>query len=277
MNPILTQIQELITANLREHLPDVTPADLEEGGEVYYMNGKNGTEFDWYVNCHLPCFMVFYADKDNLGAAKLSLYDDGGVLLYLYGDHGRGSAKEVKTYIECEPDDLLKLAVVLRVNADDKRIWDASIEKIETDGSPSAEELAEFTDDYKYYEKSINRKAIMGQLCVASRKIIDDGYLVGYMTRGEPHDDQDSGWEFYAGDESDEYLDDVKNVCLCYVNYVCGLDQVVTGYVDSEVGSRLVRVKRERLSEESGEGVDGVAEDVFEEDKGQKGIVGKRK
>ena len=260
MNPILTQIKELITANLREHLPDVSPADLEEGGEVYYMNGKNGTEFDWYVNEHLPNFMVFYADESNLGAAKLSLYDDGGILLYLYDDHGRESAKEVKTYIECEKDDLLRLAVVLRVNADDKRIWDSSITRIDTDGSPSAEELAEFSGNYQYYDRSINRKAIMGQLCVASRKVIDDGYQVGYMTRGEPHDDQDSGWEFYAGDEDDAYLDDVKNVCLCYVNYVCGLDPVVTGYIDAEAGSRFVRVKS----------------DEFEVDRGQKGVVEKR-
>lgn len=32
------------------------------------MNGKNGTEFDWFVNEHLPSFMVFYDNEEKLGA-----------------------------------------------------------------------------------------------------------------------------------------------------------------------------------------------------------------
>lgn len=37
---------------IKEHMPDLSFDDLEEGGKVYYMNGKNGTEFDWFVNEH---------------------------------------------------------------------------------------------------------------------------------------------------------------------------------------------------------------------------------
>ena len=47
---------------------------LEENGTVYYMNGKNGTEFDWHVNDRLSDFMVFYDDEDKLGAVKASVY-----------------------------------------------------------------------------------------------------------------------------------------------------------------------------------------------------------
>ena len=45
MNRILNEIKEIIKQNITEYLPDVKPNDLEEGGTVYYMNGKNGTEF----------------------------------------------------------------------------------------------------------------------------------------------------------------------------------------------------------------------------------------
>jgi len=40
-------------------LPHVNAEDLEENGAVYYMNGKNGTEFDWYVNKKVSDFFVF--------------------------------------------------------------------------------------------------------------------------------------------------------------------------------------------------------------------------
>ena len=86
MNRILNEIKEIIKQNINEYLPDVKPCDLEESGTVYYMNGKNGTEFDWYVNEHLLSFMVFYNDEQNLGAVRLLIYTDGGILLYIFGE-----------------------------------------------------------------------------------------------------------------------------------------------------------------------------------------------
>ena len=103
MNRILDDIQSLIQKAIKENLPDISCDDLEEGGKVYYMNGKNGTEFDWFVNEHLPSFMVFYDDEENLGAAKASVYTDGGMIIYLFDDHGRNMKKEVKTFYATEP------------------------------------------------------------------------------------------------------------------------------------------------------------------------------
>lgn len=86
MNRILNEIKKIIKQNIIEYLPEVKLEDLEENGAVYYMNEKNGTEFDWYVNEHLPSFMLFYNDKQNLGAAKLLIYTNGEVVLYIYGE-----------------------------------------------------------------------------------------------------------------------------------------------------------------------------------------------
>lgn len=109
MNRILNEIKEIIKQNINEYLPEVKPNDLEENGTVYYMNGKNGTEFDWYVNEHLPGFMVFYNDKQNLGAVKLLIYIDGVVVLYIYGDKGNKFVKEVQTSIEVAENELFNL------------------------------------------------------------------------------------------------------------------------------------------------------------------------
>ena len=70
MHRVLTDIQIKILNAMKENMREVSSDTLEEGGKVYYMNGKNGTEYDWFVNDHLPTFMVFYNDEKNLGAAK---------------------------------------------------------------------------------------------------------------------------------------------------------------------------------------------------------------
>lgn len=66
---------------MKENMPEVSSDTLEEDGKVYYMNGKNGTEYDWFVNDHLSTFMAFYNDENNLGAAKANVYSIAGRVL----------------------------------------------------------------------------------------------------------------------------------------------------------------------------------------------------
>lgn len=250
MDPILKNIQDIMTGAIKEYMPGLSFDDLEERGKVYYMNGKNGTEFDWFVNEHLPVFMIFYNDKENLGAVKATVYADGGVLLYIYDDHGKNLVKEEETSIEASEADLLKLAVCLRCNADDKRIWDSAIDLIESDNDPDEAAVAGFLKNREYYEPSIRRKEILGRLCVVSKKVTRDGWKVGFMMREEPNDDQDSGWQFYAGDEDNDYLDDYKNIDLCMVNSIAGIDPCIMKYIDSPVGARFVRTSSEDFEED---------------------------
>jgi hypothetical protein len=86
MHRVLTDIQIKILNGMRENMPEISSDALGEGGKVYYMNGKNGTEYDWFVNDHLPTFMFFYNDEKNLGAAKATVYTDGGMVIYLYDE-----------------------------------------------------------------------------------------------------------------------------------------------------------------------------------------------
>lgn len=250
MNKILNDIQTVIQNAIRDNLPDISFDELEEGGKVYYMNGKNGTEFDWFVNEHLPSFMVFYNDEDNMGIAKAFVYTDGGIVVWLFGDHGKTMVKEVKTFLDVKESDMLSLAVSLRCNADDKRIWDAAIDVLDSDNVPDESAVAEFLNNRKYCEPSIRRKEILGKLCVVSKKITRDGWKVGFMLREELQDDQDSGWQFLAGDEDDAYLNDVANVELCTVNTIAGIDPVIMKYIDNPAGSRFVRKSSDEFEED---------------------------
>lgn len=248
MNRILNEIQKIINKNMALYLPNVKESDLEKQGAIFYMNGNNGTEFDWYVNDKLPSFMTFYDDKDNLGAAKLILYNDGGVELYLYGENGKKLIEKVSAHIDTNETDMLKLAAALRNEADDKKIWDADIEGINTDIEINDDMLNEFKNNQKYYTVMKNRKNILNLNAYVSMKIIDEGWKVGYMERSEPYNEQDSGWFFASGTEEDDYLEDYKNIKLVSVGNVWQqLDSDIFKYIDMPIGTKLIRVSAENF------------------------------
>ena len=95
------------------------------------------------------------------------------------------------------------------------------MDRIESDILPDESTEAEFLDNRKYYEPSIRRKEIMGKLCVVSKKITRDGWKVGFMLREELQDDEDSGWQFLAGDEDDDYINNVEHVEWCQNRSCC--------------------------------------------------------
>lgn len=243
MNKILNEIKKIISQNMSKYLSDVKPGDLEENGKVYYMNGKNGTEFDWYVNQHISDFMMFYNDENNLGAVKLTLYHDGKISLYLYEEKGTKLRKEVITHIDTEKTDIAKFAVVLKNMADDNGIWDADIDSINIDEDVTEEMQEEFKNNKKYYEGMINKMKILNLNSYVSKKIVEDGWKAGFMERGEPVNDKDSGWAFMAGDEDDAYLSDAKNIVLVSVGHVWQqFDPDIFKYIDSPIGTKLIRI-----------------------------------
>ena len=242
MNKIFCKITEMINESISKYLPDVKPEDLEENGKIYYMNGKNGTEFDWYVNDKISDMMVFYNDKDNLGAVKLTVYNNGCVLIYVYGDKGNKLVQEIKTAIDINENEIFELAVILRNEADDKRVWDSDIEKINTDIVISDDMIIEYKSHEKYYEKMRMRKEMLGLGAYVSKKIIEEDWKVGYMSRDEAMHEGDSGWAFMARNEDDDYVNDYRNIALCSIYEVCRLDPAVGKYIVNPVGTKMIRV-----------------------------------
>lgn len=257
MNRILNEIKKIISSNMALYLPHVKAGDLENDGAIYYMNGKDGTEFDWYVNDKLPPFMVFYNDEANLGAIKLLLYNDGGTVIYIYDEKGRKLIKEVTAYLDVTKTDLLELAVILRNEADDKNIWGADIEKINTDIAINDEKTNEFKKNEQNYNAIRNKKIILSLRAYVSKKITEEGWKVGYMERSEPLHEGDSGWSFFAGDEDDEYTSNAGNIeSICVGNVWQRFDPDIFKYIDMPIGTRLIRI----------------SSDAFETDKNDKEI-----
>ena len=77
--------------------------------------------------------------------------------------------------------------------------------------------------------------------CFATDRITVDGCLVGYMYREEPDDKFDSGWRFFSGTESQDYLENPKNLGIYNVNTIANYDPAITPYLDAPAGTELVR------------------------------------
>lgn len=79
--------------------------------------------------------------------------------------------------------------------------------------------------------------------CFATDRITVEGMKVGYMYREEPDRDIDSGWRFFSGDESQEYVNDPDNTSIYSVNTICNYDPAVIPFLDSPPGSSFGRVE----------------------------------
>ena len=79
--------------------------------------------------------------------------------------------------------------------------------------------------------------------CVATDKITVYGEPVDYMVREEPLNDVDSGWQFFSGTETQEYIDDPANSMVYDVNTIANYDPAIIPYLDLPFGTQLERVR----------------------------------
>lgn len=77
--------------------------------------------------------------------------------------------------------------------------------------------------------------------CIATDMIVVDGLLVGMMYREEPRNEQDSGWRFLSGRESDEYMADNDHHGVYDVNTIANYDPSIIPFLDAPSGSAYER------------------------------------
>lgn len=99
--------------------------------------------------------------------------------------------------------------------------------------------------EVKKYFKEIKevKKLIEDQKgCLVTDRISLEQAPIQYMVRQEPSEgNPDSGWQFFAGDESPEYLADMNHVQVFALNTVCNYDPSIIPLLDHPVGSAFIR------------------------------------
>lgn len=77
--------------------------------------------------------------------------------------------------------------------------------------------------------------------CFVTKRILEDGRLVGYLYREEPDEEQDSGWRITANDEADDYMSDSRNVAYVSLGAVLSKDDSFLDLLDAPSGSAFIR------------------------------------
>jgi len=78
--------------------------------------------------------------------------------------------------------------------------------------------------------------------CFATDQITVEGRLVGYMYREAP-EGGDSGWRFFSGWETQDYVDDPSHTSIYDVNTIANYDQSILPWLDSPVGAMFERAQ----------------------------------
>ena len=77
--------------------------------------------------------------------------------------------------------------------------------------------------------------------CIISCKIIDESEPIGYMYRERGGEDEDSGWRFLSGTETDEYTEDDDNYKVVDVNIVANFEPAIIPHLNGKFDSEFER------------------------------------
>jgi hypothetical protein len=107
-------------------------------------------------------------------------------------------------------------------------------------GADDAGEL-QFPRPFRLARSEIRDLARGHGACFASDRITVDGTKVGFCYREAPCFEADSGWRFFAGDETQEYADCEENFAIYDVNTIANYDPDIVALLDAPEGAAFAR------------------------------------
>lgn len=140
---IIEKIKGVFT-EIREKYPHITDEDLHSNGAIFYVNGNDGTDFDWSANEHTSEFYMFH--ENEIGFIKLFVNKGDTYTAYVYPNGEMTAIETIRGGLD--EGDSLYLAALLYSKADRKYIYDAIIDEIDFSYEPSEFELIEMNGDY---------------------------------------------------------------------------------------------------------------------------------
>jgi hypothetical protein len=107
---------------------------------------------------------------------------------------------------------------------------------------PLNEALCELSmsKQFKLSSEEIINIAIGYGGCIATDMITVEGHKVGYMYRDESSN-KTNGWVFMAGCETQEYMDNAKNLAMYDTNTIANYDPDIVAFIELPRGSQCER------------------------------------
>jgi hypothetical protein len=85
--------------------------------------------------------------------------------------------------------------------------------------------------------------------CFVTNNILHDGAPVGYLYREEPDNDDDSGWRFTTGTETDEYMDNAANTSIVSLGAVLRQDDSCVALLDRNYDVAFIKDENDEFVE----------------------------
>jgi len=82
--------------------------------------------------------------------------------------------------------------------------------------------------------------------CFATDQITVEGRLLNYMYREISQRSEDSGWRFFSGEESQAYIDDLKNTSVYTVNTIANYEPAIIEYLETPAPCAFERIPGSR-------------------------------
>lgn len=130
---MIAEIREYFV-EARKLVPEIGDEKLLSEGQnefIFYMNGNDGTDFDFVENCRVCEFMMFYKSTEN-GFIKVCISTEGIIDGFIYNEDTRLSQLPM---IVLEPkkfsQDVADLAVLLYTIADAKDLYNVSLDRLD--------------------------------------------------------------------------------------------------------------------------------------------------
>ena len=133
-----------VFAEIREKYPLITDEDLHSNGAIFYMNGNDGTDFDWNANEHTSEFYMYH--ENEIGFIKLYVNNGDTYTAYVYPNGEMSATETIRG--DLNEGDSLYLAALLYRKADREYIYDEIIDEIDFSYEPDEWELQEMKNEY---------------------------------------------------------------------------------------------------------------------------------
>ena len=133
-----------VFAEIREKYPLISDEDLHSNGAIFYMNGNDGTDFDWNTNDRCCEFYMFHENK--IGFIKLFVNKGDTYTAYVYPNGEMSATETIRG--DLNKGDSLYLAALLYRKADREYIYDSIIDEIDFSYEPKEWELQEMKNEY---------------------------------------------------------------------------------------------------------------------------------
>lgn len=88
--------------------------------------------------------------------------------------------------------------------------------------------------------KQMDMLSAMGY-ALAPKSLVERKQKVRFMYRDTPDREEDSGWRFFTGDESDAYVNDPNNIGLYAISTIAEIDPDVIPLLNNPSGTAFER------------------------------------